>query len=363
MTRRSHLPSRPTKRRLRHAGFTLVELLVALVIGLVLVGGLINALLSTQQSVRLNESLARLQESGRFAVDLIARELREAGSNPCGSALSANVVARTGGVPPWWASTYSGFIQGFDGDEDATGIQSFGPGPGQRVEGTDAVLLLKGATDESALRTLASHVPSGTPQFIDARALSAMDAERFENAPVVVCDGRSAALLRVGNVNSVGKTYQISDAAGMNCTTDLGTASESCGGLSPKTFAAGAQMMLWDPGFWYVGHNGRGSRSLYRLGIAKDADGSIVTRVEEMAPDIVDMQIAYLTRDRNTGALATAWRDASDAAFSGGWVADTAEVTALQIRLTLNSPQPVGADGLPLTRHFVAVASVRSRDL
>lgn len=60
-------------------GVSLVELMIALVIGLLLVGGLIQVYLTSKQSYNAQEQVARMQESGRFAVDLIARDLRRAG--------------------------------------------------------------------------------------------------------------------------------------------------------------------------------------------------------------------------------------------------------------------------------------------
>jgi type IV pilus assembly protein PilW len=60
-------------------GVSLVELMIALVIGLLLLGGLIQVYLTSKQSYNAQEQVARMQESGRFAVDLIARDLRRAG--------------------------------------------------------------------------------------------------------------------------------------------------------------------------------------------------------------------------------------------------------------------------------------------
>ena len=63
----------------RQLGLSLIELMVALVIGLLLLGGLIQIYLSNKQSYNAQEQLARMQESGRFAMDLITRDLRRAG--------------------------------------------------------------------------------------------------------------------------------------------------------------------------------------------------------------------------------------------------------------------------------------------
>ena len=60
------------------AGFTLVELLVAMVIGLLVMAGATQLFISSQQSYRFQTALADMQDTGRFALDTMARELRQA---------------------------------------------------------------------------------------------------------------------------------------------------------------------------------------------------------------------------------------------------------------------------------------------
>jgi type IV pilus assembly protein PilW len=60
-------------------GFSLIELMVTVVVSLLLLGGLIQVYLSTKQSYNAQEQLARMQESGRFGMDLITGDLRRAG--------------------------------------------------------------------------------------------------------------------------------------------------------------------------------------------------------------------------------------------------------------------------------------------
>lgn len=64
-------------------GLTLIEILVAMVIGLFLLAGVMQIFLGSQQSYRLQENLSRMQENGRFAMDFITRDIRMAGSTGC----------------------------------------------------------------------------------------------------------------------------------------------------------------------------------------------------------------------------------------------------------------------------------------
>lgn len=63
-------------------GMTLVELMIAMVVGLLLLAGVIQIFLSGKQSYRTQEGLSRLQENGRFAMDVFALNLRHAGFKP-----------------------------------------------------------------------------------------------------------------------------------------------------------------------------------------------------------------------------------------------------------------------------------------
>jgi type IV pilus assembly protein PilW len=66
-------------------GIGLVEIMVALTLGLVLMGGVLQVFLSNKQTYRMQEAHARLQENGRFAMEKISRDIREAGYWGCAS--------------------------------------------------------------------------------------------------------------------------------------------------------------------------------------------------------------------------------------------------------------------------------------
>lgn len=60
-------------------GFTLVELMVALGLGVLLSFGLVQVLQNTRLLANTETSLSRVQETGRYSVDVIAADLRKAG--------------------------------------------------------------------------------------------------------------------------------------------------------------------------------------------------------------------------------------------------------------------------------------------
>lgn len=60
------------------SGFTLVEMMVSLVVGLMVFGAVVVVYMDTSESTRFQAALQRTQENGRFAIDLIGRYLRMA---------------------------------------------------------------------------------------------------------------------------------------------------------------------------------------------------------------------------------------------------------------------------------------------
>ncbi|KOR45242.1 pilus assembly protein PilW [Xanthomonas oryzae] len=65
------------------AGISLVEMMIAMVIGLVLMLGVIQVFSASRTASMLAEGSARAQENGRFAMDFLQRDIRMAGHFGC----------------------------------------------------------------------------------------------------------------------------------------------------------------------------------------------------------------------------------------------------------------------------------------
>lgn len=64
-------------------GFSLIEIMIALTLGLLLSIGIMSLFNSTSRTNKLQDALARLQENGRFAVSQMERDLRMLGAQYC----------------------------------------------------------------------------------------------------------------------------------------------------------------------------------------------------------------------------------------------------------------------------------------
>lgn len=74
--------TRPFFRRAAR-GVTLIELMVAMLLGILVAGGIITIFLSTSNSNRVQTQLARMQEDGRFAIGQLNDDLAMAGGLYC----------------------------------------------------------------------------------------------------------------------------------------------------------------------------------------------------------------------------------------------------------------------------------------
>ena len=60
----------------KQKGISLVEILVALVISLFLLGGIVQVYLGNKTTFKFTNALAEIQENGRFALDWMSQDLR-----------------------------------------------------------------------------------------------------------------------------------------------------------------------------------------------------------------------------------------------------------------------------------------------
>ncbi|MBX9754254.1 MAG: prepilin-type N-terminal cleavage/methylation domain-containing protein [Pseudomonadaceae bacterium] len=77
------------------SGFSLIEIMIALVIGLIMILGVTEIFLTASRSGVTSSDLARVQESGRIALELVSKEVRRAGYKGC---VSSKTGLKTGGI-------------------------------------------------------------------------------------------------------------------------------------------------------------------------------------------------------------------------------------------------------------------------
>jgi type IV pilus assembly protein PilW len=80
-------------------GLSLIEIMIALLIGAFLLGGVLEVFIGSKQTYRMQGNLSRLQENGRFAIDFLAKDISMAGYWGCLRPSTSNVdIAGTNDV-------------------------------------------------------------------------------------------------------------------------------------------------------------------------------------------------------------------------------------------------------------------------
>lgn len=69
----------------RQRGFSLVELMIAMTIGFIVLAGIGYLYLESRQAFRSMDNLSRMQESARYALEIMSRDIRMAGYRGCAS--------------------------------------------------------------------------------------------------------------------------------------------------------------------------------------------------------------------------------------------------------------------------------------
>lgn len=112
-------------------GLSVVELMVAIAVGLLLLSGVLQILINSTESYRIQNAMVRIQENGQFAMELIAKDLRNTDFWGCITSLDeVNNLLNTGGGG--YDPVYHDFEQGISGTANASG-------GGAVLTGTDTI--------------------------------------------------------------------------------------------------------------------------------------------------------------------------------------------------------------------------------
>lgn len=130
------------------AGFSIVELLVAMAISLMLLTAVYQVFLGNTQTYRINENQARLQENGRFALDILIREVRSAGYYGCSG----------DAADPSFLGNFAQAVEGFESTSatvwtptvDASITSPLGGSDILTIRRTDPTVFMRVATDMTA---------------------------------------------------------------------------------------------------------------------------------------------------------------------------------------------------------------------
>jgi type IV pilus assembly protein PilW len=322
------------------SGFTLIELMVAMLLGLIVIAGVVSVFLANQRSYRTNQALGDVQDGSRIAFEMMSRDIRDAGLSGCSkNGRVANVLnAAPGGsaTPQWWAN-WNNALVGYGGSQTDPAVTT-GTAEKNRVAGTDSLMLLGG--EGSGVSVKVNTEPAAT------FTLNETSSDLQVGDVIIVCDPDHATVVQITGFAGGTITHAASGTPG-NCTTDLNFPTV-CGSSASYVFATNSQITKLGAADWYIGINPIGGRSLYRVELINTA-GVPTPTAQEMVRDVTDMRITY--------------HQSGDADFKAATaITNWALVDAVQVRLWLESvDKRAGTDVKPLSRNFTATTTVRNR--
>jgi type IV pilus assembly protein PilW len=362
-TRRSGPPSSYLVR-----GVSLIELMIALLLGLVVSAAAGGIFLANKRVYASTETLNRIQENTRVSFEIMARDLREAGGNPCGGGVPI-VSQLVTGTNSWWQQ-YEDGLHGYPAGTAAPGTTS-GGGAAQRVADTDAIdLHLANSGD---IRVTSHTTPSAVLDVTSTAGIS-------DGNILLICNSTVAMVFQATGITGSGLKIQHNGGGGpttgncgqefqyeRNCASGASGSKGYCflvpagSSVNPncaKHARSPATVVQVQSFRWYIGNNGRGGRSLYRASLVNENDAVTPTVAEtvEIAEGVTDMNLRY----RSNGG----------AAFVGaGSVADWAAVNAVEVNLVVEGAAGAlqgnyleGTDGASLSRELTHVVALRNKE-
>jgi len=298
-----------TVRRAR--GFGLIELMIAMVLGLLVIGAAFAVFQSNQSSYRANEGLNRMQENARVAFEMMSRDIRAAG----GSACSNKSIMQTTGTQ---ATAYNDAIVATvnDGNNSMDGAR-------------DQVTAIAG--DDTSYQVTASTSTSVTISVAGKGIADATEAFQAGNV-LLLCNARYTYVVTATGVS--GNTISFAALPGGYDPYN-----------DPKAPPQAVVLARFRNNRWYVGANGRGGNSLF---VARNGAAT----GEEVAEGVESLRVRYL--ESSTGSGCTAGTTYNDAPTTTGCV------TGVRVDMRLSGQN---VDGRAFTRDFSNIVSLRSRTL
>lgn len=328
----------------RQRGLSLVELMVAIVLGLLLLGAVLQVYLSTKMTFNTQDQKSALEESGRYALEFIARDVRMAGLTGCSSRFmpDAQLQVRNhlngAAAFPWeFMTAVRGFEASGSGPGNTLALAAGNPMPGGSwnaalpaavaalaVPGSD-VLLLGGSGAQAW--PLVDPFSQGAQIFVQSGNDIAQGDVLF------VTDCSQGFVFQASNVAQAGGKTNVTGAKGGLVTPGNNDAiSEQ--GPNGGAFRQGAMVARASSTAYFIGAGANGAPALFRASLLP-ADGNAnarLLRAEEMITGIESMQLLY--------GLDTDGNFAVDQYRSAANIADWGEVRTVRAAFLARADNP-----------------------
>ncbi|OUS06710.1 hypothetical protein A9Q81_02175 [Gammaproteobacteria bacterium 42_54_T18] len=346
----------------KQKGVTLVELMVALAISSFLMLGIFQIYFSSRLTDNMGSALARIQETGRVALDIMTKDIRLAGYQGCLDPKQGDLIVSAVNSPT--ASLADSGVRGF----------TVAPDWANGTEFTSADIASGGSSGRSALKgTSVIAVQRAAPVAARVTAVSATTLTLAANA----LDINKNDLFVVASCNE-GHLDRASDVSSGNGETQI-TLSSDLGVQYASADAPGFVMRFLSTVYFVADTNRVNSagNAVYALYRQRDTSSGFV--VEELVEGVENMQVLYGQR-LSTGNVRYVPADTADLNMGsvesvriGVLVASTQnvqqgndELSYLLPGITVDHGDDTGINHLSdrrIRRTFVTTVNIRNREI
>jgi type IV pilus assembly protein PilW len=317
---------RTAQRTLR--GFSLVELMIAIVLGLLVTDAIISMFVGVRSASRMSSGVAALSDSGRYALDTIEENVRASGHLACnstepvqvaGTPLIRQISLLNAGASPLVS----------DFAEPVAGYEAVGTGPGGAVALANAPAADNNRGDWVTTNALGNTLDpllinpplpageaapvgkmiqgsdvlvvretlSGTPPSYTTNPATGAGAFTISSSSAFAAAGGQIGVISNCVQSEVFQVATFNPGAGTGVVSLTGAAvapGNSAGTLSGNiAFSVGSQVVPADTIVFYIGVGADGDGALFRWESNGGVLGDGYSVNEELVPDVENMQILY----------------------------------------------------------------------
>jgi len=280
---------------IRARGFSLVELMIALLLAMIVTAGVISVFVGSRSAFQATSGTAALTESGRFALNFIANSVRSAGYMGCTTASHIQGILNAGAtaLPYSFNESLGGYEASNTGATSAYTVATppvtadaivgdWTTNPSGPLDAALSGLPLKNNDVLVVRSTLRNAQSVYVSSIVDGAAQFTVNTQGpLANGQIaVISDCAKGALFQITSV-TVGANAVVRHNAG-------GTPGNAAAAF-PISFSTGSQVTPVDSVVYYIGRGADGDGALFSY----DLNATNTFTASELVSDIEAMQILY----------------------------------------------------------------------
>ncbi len=272
-------------------GLSLVELMIAITIGLILMTGVVKVFLSSKNTYSNQQALSRVQETGRLAIEFLSKDIRMAGYTGCSSRTGVPPT-NTLKTPTAFKFNFAGAIMGYTSNAMPA---SNGLSPAPLNSPVTDVISVRGAygTGVEVTQTNSATEVYIKPDATTTETNGCGTTDRVSgfcvNDIVMIADCTKSRVFQITDIPNSGNPIVVKhDSTAAVAPSGNAIAAWWTGSLSTENdvFQPGAELMQAFNTTYYIATGTSGRSSLYQ-----SVNG--VTNASELLEGVENMSITY----------------------------------------------------------------------